>query len=106
MDYDFAASVSYEAYQVVSTDENGDIIIKLVNVTGEDRTFSIDLANTPAVLPEILVNQVMGDSLGNDNILGATEDCIMEEFTVTGASAKFNYTVPQYSATVLRIKTK
>lgn len=34
-----------EAYQVVSTDENGDIIIKLVNATGEDRVFAINIDN-------------------------------------------------------------
>ena len=50
------------------------------------------------------VNQVKGDSLANDNILGAKEDCIMEEFTVSGIGEQFNYTVPQYSATVLRIE--
>lgn len=104
IDYDFAASVSYEAYQVTSIDENGDILIKLVNVTGEDRTFAIDLTNAPVLNTDMIVHQVMGDSLANDNILGAVEDCIMEEFNVSGACAKFNYTVPQYSATVLRIK--
>lgn len=106
VDYTFSTSASYEAYQVTSVDENGDIIIKLVNVTGEDRTFAIDLANAPSVSPDAVVNQVKGDSLANDNILGATEDCIMEEFTISGVSAQFNYTVPQYSATVIRIKTK
>ncbi|MBQ8634027.1 MAG: hypothetical protein IJ420_10520, partial [Lachnospiraceae bacterium] len=104
VDYTFPTSAGYEAYQVASVDENGDIIIKLVNVTGEDRTFAIDLANTANLNPDAVVNQVKGDSLANDNILGATEDCILEEFTISGISAQFNYTVPQYSATVLRIQ--
>ena len=106
VDYDFAATVADEAYQVVSVDENGDIIIKLVNVTGEDRTFAIDIANAGELCADATVYQVMGDSLSNDNILGAVEDCIMEEFTVSGVSAQFNYTVPQYSATVIRISRK
>ena len=76
----------------------------MVNVTGEDRTFAIDLSNTPALKTDAIVNQVKGDSLANDNVLGATEDCIMEEFTISGVSSQFNYTVPQYSATVLRIE--
>lgn len=92
-----------ESYQVVSTDETGDIIIKLVNVTSSDRSFAINLENMPSVSPKAKVYQVAGDSLDNDNILGEEEDCKMEEFTVDGISKKFNYTVPQYSATVIRI---
>lgn len=106
VDYDFSQAAGYEAYQVVSVDDNGDIIIKLVNVTGEDRVFAIDLANVGKVKSQATVNQVKGDSLANDNILGAKEDCVMEEFQVSDISEQFNYTVPQYSATVLRIETE
>ncbi len=101
-DYDAESFTNAQAYHVVSTDESGDIIIKLVNVTDSDRAFAIDLAN---ITPEAkaTVYQVAGDSLDNDNVLGAEEDCTMKEFTVDGVSAQFNYTVPQYSATVIRI---
>ena len=91
-----------ESYQVVSTDENGDIIIKLVNVTDSARSFAINIENAE-VADTATVYQVAGDSLNNDNILGAEEDCKLEEFTVSGISSQFNYTVPQYSATVIRI---
>ena len=102
LDYDAESDCNAEAYQVVSTDETGDIIIKLVNVMGEKRTFSFDLLGAE-VQSEATVYQVKGDSLNNDNILGAKEDCIMEEFTVDGFSDCFNYTVPQYSVTVIRL---
>ena len=102
-EYQAESTSKAEAYQVVSTDETGDTIIKLVNVTGEKRTFAIDLQNAEGVKSTATVNQVYGDSLNNDNILGAKEDCIMEEFTVEGVSGKFNYTVPQYSVTAIRI---
>lgn len=92
-----------ESYQVVSTDETGDTIIKLVNVTGSDRTFAVDLKGMETINSTATVYQVAGDSLDNDNILGAEEDCEMTEFTVDGISNQFNYTVPQYSATVIRI---
>lgn len=104
--YDATNGTEAESYQVVSTDESGDIIIKLVNVTGEDRTYAIDLKNAEIDGTTATVYQVAGDSLDNDNILGATEDCIMKEFTVDGISNQFNYTAPQYSATVIRIPTK
>lgn len=91
-----------ECYQVVSTDASGDIIIKLVNVTDSARTVAIDISNA-AVGSTATVYQVAGDDLGNDNILGAKEACIMEKFTVEGIDEQFNYTVPMYSATVIRV---
>ena len=105
-DYDAENDANAESYQVVSTDESGDIIIKLVNVTGEDRAFAINIENAEIDGTTATIYQVAGDSLDNDNILGAEEDCIMTEFTVDGISNQFNYTVPQYSATVIRIPTK
>ena len=102
-DKDLENGAKSESYQVVSTDASGDIIIKLVNVTDSARSFAIDIANAD-VKGTATVYQVAGDSLGNDNILGAKEDCIMEEFTVEGVSEKFNYTVPMYSATVIRVE--
>ena len=101
-DKDLENGAKSESYQVVSTDASGDIIIKLVNVTDSARSFAIDIANAD-VKGTATVYQVAGDSLDNDNILGAKEDCIMEEFTVEGISGAFNYTVPMYSATVIRI---
>lgn len=98
-----AETTKAECYQVVSTDESGDIIIKLVNITGEDKNVAIDLADAGNIKSSAKVYQVKGDSLNNDNILGAKEDCVMEEFTVEGISSQFNYTVPQNSATVIRI---
>ena len=101
-EYEAANKANAESYQVVSTDASGDIIIKLVNVTGCDRTFAIDIANAD-VNSKATVYQVSGDSPDNDNILGAEEDCTLVEFTIDGVSSQFNYTVPQYSATVIRI---
>lgn len=104
--YDAESSCNAEAYQVVSTDEEtGDIIIKLVNRTSSDRVFAISVDGAE-VKSEGYVAQVAGDSLDNDNILGAKEDCIMEEFNLEGFSEKFNYTVPQYSVTAIRLHTK
>ena len=91
-----------ESYQVVSTDETGDVIVKLVNVMGENRTFSFNI-DGDAIKSEATVYQVKGDSLANDNILGAEEDCIMEEYTISGFSNQFNFTVPEYSVTVIRL---
>ena len=106
LNYDVETGTEAECYHVVSTDEEtGDIIIKLVNRTDSDRVVAVDLKGAE-VKSEAYVAQVAGDSLYNDNILGAEEDCIMEEFTLGGFSEKFNYTVPQYSATIIRLHAK
>lgn len=102
VDYDFASDSEAELYHVVSTDETGDVIIKLVNVTGTSRTLAVDIAGTQ-VAASAEIAQVAGESLADDNILGEKEDCIMEEFTVDGFSEKFNYTVPAYSVTCIRL---
>lgn len=106
VDYTTGSDSEAEAYQVVSTDETGDIIVKLVNVTDTSKTFACNISGAEKTNSTASVYQVAGDSLQNDNILGAEEDCIMEEFTVDGFSEKFNFTVPQYSVTVIRLHTK
>lgn len=106
VDYTTGSESEAEAYQVVSTDETGDIIVKLVNVTDTKKTFAIDVTGAKNIESTATVYQVEGDSLGNDNILGAKEDCIMEEFTVDGFSEKFNFTAPRYSVTVIRLHKK
>ena len=104
--YDAESDSLAEAYQVVSVDkETGDIIVKLVNVTDTDRVFAIDIENAE-IETVANVSQVAGDSLDNDNILGAKEDCVMEEFTIEGVSSAFNYTAPKYSVTAIRLSAK
>ena len=104
LDYVADNGTKANAYQVVSVDEEtGDIIIKLVNVTDKNRVFAIDIASLGNISGKATVSQVAGDSLDNDNILGAKEACVMEEFTIEGISESFNYTAPMYSVTAIRI---
>ncbi len=103
VDYDLPETTNAESYQVVSTDESGDIIIKLVNVTGAPKTFAIDLNGVGAVAPTVSVDLVAGTSLANDNILGKTEVVTLESTELTGAASQFNYTAPMYSVSVLRV---
>lgn len=106
VDYTPTPVTKSEAYEVVSTDETGDIIIKLVNVTGEARTFAIDLKNAILAGDTASVDRVAGDSLQNDNVLGREPVVTLETSSVSGIKEQFNYTVPAYSVTVLRIGTK
>lgn len=104
VDYDTSATGSYESYQVVSTDSTGDIIVKMVNVTGYDKTFAIDIKGVDAVKDTADRDVVAGSSLSDDNILGQPEVVTLKSSELTGVSKQFNYTVPKYSVTVLRIK--
>lgn len=106
VDYNLPETTNAESYQVVSTDESGDIIIKMVNVTGNPKTFAIDIAGADTIQETAAVDVVAGDSLNNDNILGQKEAVTLKSSTISGISKQFNYTVPQYSVTVLRVKTR
>lgn len=106
IDYNLPETANAESYQVVSTDETGDIIIKMVNVTGYPKTFAIDIKGAETIGEVAQRDVVAGDSLENDNILGQEEAVTMVSDEISGITNQFNYTVPQYSVTVLRLKTK
>ena len=105
-DYNCGSEAEAKAYTVVSNDDNGDIIIKLVNVTEKASTVAVKIDNA-FVLDEAVINQIAGDSLANDNIFGADPNShiTMKEFTLNGFSSEFNYTMPAYSVTSIRLKT-
>lgn len=105
IDYTFTNGAEAYSYTVVSTDDNGDVIIKLVNVTEKASTVAVNIDNAN-IDGTAIINQVAGDSLKNDNILGQEQVCTMEEFTLDGFSNQFNYTMPAYSVTSIRLKTK
>jgi alpha-L-arabinofuranosidase len=105
IDYDLPVTANAESYQVTSTDNTGDIIIKMVNVTGYPKTFAVDIAGAENIADTAQVSVAAGNSLNDDNILGKEEVVTIKESEVQGIGSKFNYTVPKYSATVLRIKT-
>jgi alpha-L-arabinofuranosidase len=103
IDYDAYSEAEAEAYQVVSTDDSGDIIVKLVNVTDSSRTFAVNITDSQSLADTADAYQVSGDSLSDENVLGEDEKCVMNEFSLSGISNSFNYTIPKYSATVIRI---
>lgn len=91
---------------MVSTDETGDIIVKLVNETGVEKTYAIDITGAGELEDTAGVELVAGKSLTDDNILGREEVVTMVSSQVSGISSQFNYTDPAYSVTVLRMHRK
>ena len=106
VDYKTGSDCEAEAYQVVSTDETGDIIVKLVNVTDSARTFAVQIDENTAVATQAAAYQMSHTDPMVENHLGQAENVVIEEFTLDNISNQFNYTVPAYSATVVRIGTK
>lgn len=106
VDYNVAETTAAEAYQVVSTDETGDIIIKLVNVTGGNKQFAVNIDNAKNIKSEAVMYQVAANSFEFENIFGDENQVKMEEYNLSGVSSQFNFTAPCYSATVIRISTE
>ncbi len=104
VDYTAGSDCEAEAYQVVSTDETGDIIVKLVNVTGSARTFAVTIDENTTVAGTATAYQVFNTDPTVQNHIGQEENAKIEEITLEGISNAFNYTVPCYSATVIRIQ--
>lgn len=103
IDYDTGNPAEAQAYHVVSKDESGDMIIKLVNVTEEKRTFAVSISNLDISGGFAKVSQLAGESYEDENILGEKETCAIEDFTLPSLSDAFNFTVPPLSVTVIRI---
>lgn len=103
IDYDAPVSTVSDVYSVVSTDDTGDTIIKLVNVCDESRTVCVNIKNATRISSVAEVYEVIGNSPDDDNYLWADEAVTMEKKKLSGVSSQFNYTVAPYSVIVIRI---
>lgn len=106
VDFNSVEPAFADAYQVVSTDETGDIIIKLVNVCGSEKTFAVNIDGMKNAKATAKVYQVAADEYNAENILGEELKCDIEELELNDISNSFNYSVPKYSVTVIRIPNK
>lgn len=102
VDYDVPETTLSDVYSVVSTDNTGDTIIKLVNVSEKAQTVAVDVANMN-VKSDAVIYEVIGKSPDDDNILGQNEAVTMVKGTLSGVSSQFNYNVPAYSVIVIRL---
>jgi alpha-L-arabinofuranosidase len=75
-------------------------------VTGYEKTFAVRIDGLDGADLEPVAEryQVNGEQLSDDNILGQEEAVTLVQDTVNQITDRFNYTVPKYSVTVLRIK--
>ncbi len=103
VDYAVVAGTDADYYSVVSTDETGDIIIKLVNVTGESAVLPVKIQTESTLASEADLYVAAGKSLAADNILGKEEVVKIEESQLSGVGSQFDYEMPAYSVSVIRV---
>lgn len=106
VDYDPNYGTEYEAYHVAGTDENGDVIIKLVNVTDHSKTFAINLGSEKYKNAQI--TQVIGKDMDSQNKQGKAPEVEWNEndTDLIGFESQFNFTVPKCSVTVIRLTSE
>lgn len=89
-------------YQVCCTDEEGNIILKLVNVSGSDLSLDITLENNSALISSANLTVLKADSKDAvNNELNPT--AVLPEESSIEISDCFVYEVPKYSVTIMTI---
>ncbi|MBQ7637483.1 MAG: hypothetical protein IJS90_01105 [Clostridia bacterium] len=105
IDYNTAHPAEAEVYSVVSSDDDGNVIVKLVNVSDSEKTVSIDIKNA-LIGGKAYIYQLRGSSPDDENVFGEEEKCWIEEFELADVSSQFNFVCPALSVTVIRIPQK
>ncbi len=100
IDYDYVAPES--VFQTTSIDENNDIIVKLVNISGNEADVDITISNAQNLNNTAKVSQITGDKNSVVNTYNSPELVVIKDST-TSISNQFVYKLPKYSVTVLRI---
>lgn len=104
LEYDTSLKTN-DIYHVVSTDNSGDIIVKLVNATDSEKTIGTTVYNTESIEPEADVYQLSGADMKGNNSAEEPEKYAIKESKLK-VSDNFQMTVPGYSVSVVRIHAK
>ena len=106
VDYTAGSNADAAVYQTAGLDANGDLIVKLVNVTDRNQTLGVQISGRDGFAQEARVTQISGSDPKSVNRLGAQDECAVNEFDLAMAGDAFNYTLPKYSVTVLKFSKK
>lgn len=102
---DYTYVTGDKLYQTVGTDETGDIIIKLVNVSDEELPLDICIPNIDMYSETADVTEMVGENGSVMNTINEPEKLIPFNSTIE-VSGEFTYDVPAYSVTIMRIHKK
>lgn len=93
-------------YESAVCDDNGDVILKIVNVSGEELTMNVNLdcgsGDISEYMTEADVTVLTGENEKSINSMEKME-VVPEESTIE-IGADFEYTAPAYSLTVIRVR--
>lgn len=89
-------------YQVSTVDDQGNVILKLVNTTGENKTLNITLENAETLAATAEVTLLAADSAAVTNNREQPENVVPQTSTLE-AGSDFSYELPKYSVSVLVI---
>jgi|GEM_PF-215588 len=101
---DYTVPKNETIYQVTGFDENGDIVVKIVNVSGEAVQTRIKLKNTGDIYETADVTVFGNENRDAKNTL-ANPTVVVPTSTTMKISRDFEYNAPAYSLTVIKIRT-
>lgn len=104
---DYTQETAESLYETTSIDENGDLILKFVNVTETEIPIDVTLeqADMTKYSSEAVVTVLKGENLSDVNSFEEPEKIAPVEETLAVAET-FTYTAPKYSLTIVRIPAK
>ncbi len=104
IDYDYGANTSM--FESTSYDEvTGDMIIKLVNVSNSEKIVKFNIDNFANMKKTADVTELSSTNTVTTNSASSPENISPKTSTIE-VSEEFEYTVPKYSVTVIRIHSK
>lgn len=100
--------IKQDLYSNVTEDENGDILIKVVNISDKNKRIDIEIKGLENLELEEKgeVITLTSDSLKDENSFINPNKISPQYTNISGVGRSFEYIFPKYSLTVLRLKKK
>jgi alpha-L-arabinofuranosidase len=97
-----------EIYANAVEDMNGDVILRVVNISGENKKINILLKglSNESILPDAEITVLTSDNLKDENSMDNPKKIYPQITTFNGVRDNFVYEFPKYSLTIIRIKKK
>lgn len=96
---------SESVFQTTSVDENGDIIIKIVNVSERNADMNVKVTNAEKLAAKATLTVLASESIVAKNTK-TKPDLITDKESQIDVSADFKYQAPKYSVSIIRIQNK
>lgn len=87
-------------------EKTGDLIVKVVNVTGESKKVNVNVNSKKKIDLKASVDYITGDKDNLENSFDKPEEVSIKNKTIDNASKSFQYMADKYSVSVIRLKLK